>query len=367
MPKGIFYEMVNTCGGAGSVARPSDLQATIQDDDVLLSWTGIPNPGYGYNIYRDGRLYSMSTAPVYTDQAAASGNHSYFVTAFCIEGETDPSNIVCAIPEYDGLAPRNFNAEILENGRIKLSWDQPLNEENLAGYIIYRKALGQEFKRLKLGNATMQEYTDHFNVADGERYIYRLVAVYRPNNVESGPAQSLQDPDLLYVEVNRTHLPSCLTLEVQDGGLLLQWEPAMLAETYNVYRNGEKIAEGLVEPQYAIDADGEPAYFQVTGVLNGVESSPSNKACYANYAVDETDAMGVTLYPNPTNGLTLVQAEGIRQVTVFTLTGQQVLDLQTEGNEVLLDLEGRESGVYFVRIHTNRGVDVRKLVLMSSF
>ena len=367
MPQGIFYEMVNTCGGVGSVARPSDLQATIHDDDVLLHWTGIPNPGYGYNIYRDGLLYSMTTDPVYTDSGAALGNHSYFVTAFCIEGETDPSNTVCAIPDDEGLAPRDFSAEILENGKIKLSWEKPMNDGNLAGFVIYRRTVGQDFKRLKICGASALNYTDNFNVADGDRYIYRLVAVHRPDNVESTPAQSLQNPDLLYVEVNRTHLPSGLTLEVQDGGLLLQWEAAMLAETYNVYRNGEKIAEGLTETQYAIDADGEPAYFQVTGVRNGVESSRSYKACYANYAVDETDPMGLALYPNPSNGLTMVQAEGIRQVTVFTLAGQQVLDLQAEGNAVLLDLEGRESGVYFVRINTDRGVYVRKLVLMSSF
>ena len=367
MPKGVFFEMVNTCGGEGSVSNPSNLQAAIVDEDVQLNWTGIPDPGYGYNVYRDGLLYAMTSDPSFTDGGAALGNHGYFVTAFCKEGETDPSNTVCAMPENGELAPRSLDAEILENGKVKLTWESPLNDENLAGYMVYRKALGQEYKRIKICGANALSYTDGFNVADGDRYYYQLVAVYRPDNIQSDPAPSLRNPDLLYVEVHFHHAGVGLTIEVREDGLLLQWDRAMLAETYNVYRNGERIAEGLAETQYTLDADGEPAYFQVTGVRNGVESSPSHKAYYANYAVDETDSMGLTLYPNPSNGLTMVQAEGIRQVSVFSLTGQQVLQLQATGDEVLLDLSGREPGVYFVSIETLRGVMVRKLVLMSSF
>lgn len=365
MPKGIFFETVNTCGGVGSISNPTNLKATVNADDVLLAWTGVADPGYGYNIYRDGRLYAMSPAPSFTDEGAAQGDHSYFVTAFCKEGETDPSNTVCAALETDDQAPTAFDGEVMENGRVKLTWEKPLNSENLVGYAIYRKTMGQEYKCLKLFGDNAVTYTDPFNVADGEHYCYKLVAVHRPDNVESAPAQSLRHPEQYFVEVNRTHIPYGLTIDVQEDHLVLQWEEAMLAETYNVYRNGELIANDVAENQYSLAADGVPAYYQVTGVLHGVESNRSNKAFYANYAVEENDGPQVSLFPNPAHGVITVKAERLIDVTVYNLTGQQVECRHANGDELEVDLTGMKAGVYYLQINTENCHQVKKVVLMK--
>ena len=367
LPQGIFFETVNTCGGEGVLLSPSNLTAEADNDNVILTWQGIPNPGYGYVVYRDGLLYDMvSDTTSYTDIGAAQGAHDYRVTAFCFEGETDPSNTVCAVVE-DEKAPRNLEAELLENGKVKLIWEGPSTDAQLAGFAVYRKALGEDYKRIKLCNANVTSYTDNFSVDNGQRYYYKVTAMYNRAFEESSPARSLQNPDLLYVSINRSHIPSGLTIEEQGEQLLLQWEPAILAETYNVYRNGELLAEGITETEYACGADGEPSFYQVSGVLNGVESNLSYKAYYASYAIDETETAGLTLYPNPTSGLALVQVDGIREVSVFNLTGQRVFNSQATGQEALLDLRGQKPGVYFVSISTDNGTLVQKLVLIQSF
>lgn len=365
LPEGFFFKLVNTCGGGGSVGGPTNLKAEMQGNDVVLTWTGIPDPGYGYKVYRDGHFHTMVSQPVFTDTDAAMSAHSYFVTAFCVEGETDPSNSVCAIMDNEDKAPRNLDFEVLPEYKIKLTWEKPLDEENLAGYIIYRRAEDEEYERIKLCNANKTDYTDYFLVADGKRYFFKVVSVYRRATEEALPARSLRNPDLLFVEVNRSHLPSGLTIAEQGNQVLLQWEQALLAETYNVYRNGQLIAEGLTEPVFTDSVNGEPSCYQVTGVCNGVESSPSYKVYYGNYAVNDTHEALATIFPNPSKGWTTVRSEGLREVAVCNLTGQQVARSLAKGDELNVNLSNLEAGVYYFRIKTDRGCQVQKVVLVK--
>ena len=366
MPTGTFFETVNTCGGEGNLLCPSDLKATVEENDVILKWNGIPDPGYGYVIYRDELLYDMaSEGTTYTDKEVASDAHSYFVTAFCMEGETSPSNTVCALLN-DSTAPYNLNAELLDNNKVKLTWEKPVVDSSLAGFNVYRKALGEEYKRLKIIKPNTTNYTDNFRVADGNRYFYMVTALHNKGAVESTPAPSALNPDLLYAEINRTHIPRGLTLEEQSGQLLLQWEPTMLAESYNVYCNGELLAQDLTETQLEDtirNASGLQIYY-VTGMLNGVESSPSNKVFYGNYAVGEDDLANVTLFPNPSKGMVTVQADGLREISVFNLAGQLVLCRNVEGDVYHMDLTGLKSGVYYIKVGTHHGNRVLKVVLL---
>lgn len=365
MPEGYFYKMVNTCGGNGAINNPTNLKAEVQDNNVTLSWTGIADPGYGYKIYRDGNFYTMVSQSDFTDYDAASGAHSYYVTAYCVEGETDPSNTVCAMMDNEDKAPRNLDFEVLPENRIKLTWESPLDEEELAGYAIYRRAQDEEYSRVKLCNNKITEYTDIFLVADGKRYFYKVVSVYRRATEEGLPARSLRNPDLLYVEVNKSHLPSGLTIEEQDGQALLQWEQALLAETYNVYRNGELVAEGVTELQYVEAVEGVPSFYQVTGVLNAVESSPSNKVYYANYSVNESNESFVKVFPNPAKQSVTVEAEDIKEVVVYELTGQQLLRRAGSGDNWNVDLSNLNAGVYYFQIKTGRGCQIQKIVLVK--
>ena len=367
MPQGLFYETVNTCGGKGGYEHPSNLVASVSGKDVVLSWTGVSDPGYGYIIYRDGLLYTMvSDATTYTDVNAVEDYHDYYVTAFRPEGESDPSNTICAMVDDDGTAPRNFDFELLESHRTKLTWEAPQEKDSLACYVIYRRTQGGAYQRVKLVSSSKTSFTDNITLDNGERYDYKIASMLKPDNHESMPAQSLRNPDLYYVEVNHTHIPTDLTLQATEGNqLLLQWAPALLAETYNLYCNGELVAEDLVDPQYTDTVRGDLLEYRVTGVLNGVESSPSNTVYYGNYAVGETNETQATLFPNPAQQFVTVHADGLRKVVVYNLTGQQLLQRRANGNELKVDLSGLEAGVYYFQINTQQGRRVQKVVLMK--
>ena len=366
MPSGLFYETVNTCGGVGATEAPSDLQAAVEGEDVLLQWRGITDPGYGYNIYRDGRFYTMvPEATSFTDTGAATSLHDYFVTAFTKEGESDPTNLVDAVAETPERAPGNLDFEFLPNGKLKLTWTAPEQLEELAGYQVYRKVTGEDYRLLKNCGSGATSCTDNNKLSDGSRIDYQVVAVYKRDYEYSSPARTLRDPNLHFLEINNTHIPSGLTLEPQDGQLLLQWKAPLLAETYNVYCNGEQVATGLVEPNFTDTLRGDALMYQVTGVLNGVESSPSNKAVYGSYSVGENQNVLVSLYPNPANDRVTIKGESLQEIAVYDLTGRQVMRHAVEGNEVSVDLTGLTQGVYFFRVNTEQGCLLQKVVLMK--
>lgn len=368
MPEGLFFEYSNTCDTTEIIETPSELTAEVTDNDVVLQWQGVSVPGYGYVVYRDDYFYAMVSDPSFTDEGTAQDLHRYYVTAFLPEGETEPSNTVSAVASTGWDTPYDLDYEILDNSKVKLTWSAPQQTDQLVGYQVYRGSMDTEFKRIKSCGANVNSYTDNFRVDDGNRYYYMVIAAYEQDDgyVLSSAAPSLHHPDQQYVVVNRTHIPSALSLtEQEDGQLLLQWDAPMLAETYNLYRNGEQIANGIAEAQYACAADGEPAFYQVTGVLNGVESSPSNKAFYANYGVEESETNGVSVFPIPTQGVVNIVAEDLLEVTVFSAAGQQVLSRKASGKAICLDLSDKVSGLYFVKVRTNHGTQIKKVVLVK--
>lgn len=365
MPEGLFFETVNTCGGEGSEAYPSNLQAQVVDEDVVLQWTGIGNPGYGYNIYRDGFLYTMvADTTGYTDKDAASVLHSYYVTAFREQGETYPSNTVCAITENAVMCPRDFDYTFQDGNKIEMTWTAPEQTEDFVGYRIYRKAAGEDYKLVKSMGTSYTSFVSTLP-EEGKRFCFKIVAMYDHGHVESAPAHALHNPDMLYLEVNLTHIPSNLTLQEQEGALLLAWDPAWRAESYNLYRNGELIVEGITELNYtdSIASTDKRRVYQVTGLFNGVESSPSNKVVFGNTGLQETAQEYVRLYPNPTSGNLVVEGESLETVTVYNLAGQQILCRQANQTMLNIDLSALESGVYLVKVITQKGIYFRKVVL----
>ena len=368
MPKNIFYQVVNTCGGEGSKAGPTDLKASVVEGDVVLSWTGIADPGYGYIVYRDGYLYTMvQDTTCFVDANMAEELHNYYVTAFTKDGESDPSNTCSAVTADETLVPKNVVCEILENGRIKFSWEAPDNVEDQSGYRFYQKRTGEAYHVIKNLSTSQTSYTFSNSMETGYRYQYKLVSIYQQGKVESAPAVNTANPELRYFELNDTHLPSALTMEVGEENIQLQWASAMLAESYNVYRNGERIFEGLTEPNCVddLEADRENRVYYVTGVLNGVESSPSNKVYYGNAAVDENNTQEITVYPNPSHGMLTVKAASLKGVEVYNLAGQKLFSGLADDAVMQVDLSGLPSGVYAIRVRTEQGNSLKKVVLIN--
>ncbi len=201
LTEGIFFEINNTCGGDLSCGTPDNLVATVQDDAILLTWDAVENPGYGYNIYRDGLLYRLiQEGTTFLDENVALGGHCYRVAVLCEGGENgEYSNESCATagPCYP---PRNLDFEYVNNYKVKLKWETPEPNDGLSGYYLFRKDGDGEFHRVKSLGASAVTYTDNALVQEGD-YYYRLYAYYGDLDCTSAPANCKYETNVFELHV----------------------------------------------------------------------------------------------------------------------------------------------------------------------
>ena len=70
----------------------------------------------------------------------------------------------------------------------------------------------------------------------------------------------------------------------------------------------------------------------------------------------------VTLYPNPASDQLTIEAEGLRQVEVYDLTGKKVLSASTTQDKLPIDMTSLNTGIYLVRMITEQGVSTKKVL-----
>ncbi|MBE6343875.1 MAG: T9SS type A sorting domain-containing protein [Lentimicrobiaceae bacterium] len=191
MSTGVFFTTTNTCGGEVNCAAPTNLNATTEEDAIVLTWESSETPHYGYNIFRDGLLIAMSEETTFTDDDVPFGGHCYTVTALCENGNTTHSNEVCAVLT-EGCEPASgLWYEYTSANKIKVYWSAPVNDEGLSGYYVYRKTSEDpEWKRVKVLGANKNDYTDNGANDDNVRYSYKVVAYYQDIDCMSAPAKT---------------------------------------------------------------------------------------------------------------------------------------------------------------------------------
>jgi hypothetical protein len=83
--------------------------------------------------------------------------------------------------------------------------------------------------------------------------------------------------------------------------------------------------------------------------------------------LQKEDASELRLYPNPTNGLFVIEGgkELVASCNLFDLTGREIPAKTTgySSNELYLDVSNVPQGTYFLHVHTEHAVIVRKIVV----
>ena len=205
LEEGIFYSTSNGCGNLPSPAVPSNLIALVSEDDVNkinVSWEGVNEEGYGYNIYRDGLVYRLiPNATSFVDENVSLGGHCYYASFLSNGGENgEYSNESCA-NAGEGCAPATgFDYEQTSSFKTKLKWQKPVPSDGLSGYEISRKPEGGEYQRIKLAGASATSYTDNANLEEGH-YYYKVVAYYQDLDCYSAPAAWAGDGNQFYLHV----------------------------------------------------------------------------------------------------------------------------------------------------------------------
>ena len=132
--------------------------------------------------------------------------------------------------------------------------------------------------------------------------------------------------------------------------------------TYNLYRDGELIAENLTATTYndtEMSINAQHCY-AVQSVFEKGVSDLSEAAC-ANYftGLNENDGT-LSIYPNPTSDKVTIECPGMTLIEVYGMDGKLVQRIQVEGDAYQLD--GLEIGIYTLRILSGGDIFVRRII-----
>jgi len=110
------------------------------------------------------------------------------------------------------------------------------------------------------------------------------------------------------------------------------------------------------------DLDGNPC----------ISGSAIDLGCYEYESVsiyENNDKSYFSIYPNPTNGQLKIEivetlsATSLQNIQIFDLLGRCLHEVNHIGNtETTIDLSCFDSGMYFVRIQTEAGAVMKKIV-----
>ena len=363
--QGMFYIANNTCDATdANFDGPQNLTATQSGNNVTLTWEAlIGREVIHYQVYRDNLIYAITSNTSYTYAEYENVFHNYRVAALTQDGETRSSNVCNLQPSVQYNSPTNLRCEISSPTKAKLSWDAPTGD-GLRGYMVFRRPKGGEFKRIKLLSGTT--YTDNLGSQPDSQYEYAVCACFTTDNIQTAYASSQEHPELNFVSFNKSIIPMHLDFIIHEGFIHLNWEEATMAQSYNVYRNGERIAQGVTDTFYIdYEATSSQTYsYVITGNTDFIESSPSNEV-YIDWTTDVNEQGGleeINIYPNPTQNKVYIEAEGLRQVRVFNMMGQEVLNQAVEGSSFVLDLSSQPQGCYFIETKTEQGSTTTKIM-----
>ncbi len=165
---------------------------------------------------------------------------------------------------------------------------------------------------------------------------------------------------------------------VVDGqeGIMVSWKKVGMPQSYKIYRsnNNKDYKEIAVvessESQY-FDANEINGlyYYQVTAYNDGCESMPAVTEDYESdfvmveqVSIDE-NVIAAIVYPNPASERLNVSAEGLTNISIFTVVGQKVVDVNLAADNYVLDVSSFENGVYMLKVSTQKGGFTRRICI----
>ncbi|MDD4847190.1 MAG: T9SS type A sorting domain-containing protein [Bacteroidales bacterium] len=386
--------------------------------------TGIATPILQHNLLdvygmcynsNDNQLYVKTYTDFYTldmttgaTQFVGSMNHQTTNFAITNDGrfivvDVENDNILEVNPitgEETIVMPMGFNAHYLQD----LAIDRETNTMYWAAYrLVSNDEMYGELYRLDLNNGTKELVGNlpsnmvAFAIPTQQRWLSMDVV---GGNIEAGQSQTVnltmdgnwatsgifaatmtfhsQNPDVgtESVVIEFTINASCepptnllATSSEENIEISLLWTASETAESYDIYRDDEKIAN--VATTEFIDQDVQPQYdycYQVKSICSEETTSDfSNEACASTIdpAINEVDE-AFQVFPNPANNVVTIKGENMSYCSIHNILGQLIDYIQLKGGStVTFNTNHLEIGVYWLKIKTMDGKIISKRIVIN--
>jgi hypothetical protein len=153
-----------------------------------------------------------------------------------------------------------------------------------------------------------------------------------------------------------------------DSNLTISWEAPEQGNPlgYNLYVNNELVSENTTELSYTVE-NSEAIYgVEVVAVYeNNISSIGLMKQLLFEDDIKEIETSNVNVYPNPVNDMLYIETETeIEEVVIYDVYGrvQNLRNSETQKLRNSIDLSELKSGIYFVKINTEKGNIVKRII-----
>jgi ribosomal 50S subunit-recycling heat shock protein len=154
------------------------------------------------------------------------------------------------------------------------------------------------------------------------------------------------------------------TIEVEDAGctVTLTWDAVAGVDEYLVNLDGEVTT--VYENSHVVEFDTEGEHsFKVASVCENGQSdySEAYDFCVTFTSIEELNNSFV-IYPNPVKDAVKIQGRNINSISVYNSVGVLVERIEVSNNETEINMNGYNTGIYFVQVNSENGTTTRKVV-----
>ncbi|HZK07776.1 MAG TPA: T9SS type A sorting domain-containing protein [Bacteroidales bacterium] len=384
---------------------PTNLSATVLDNDVTLQWNAPSGDIIGYNVYRDGVMIAEKITPTtYVDLDLLPNYYMYDVKAVYdegisagagpievyIEGGTERKMVLVEIgtgtwcPYCPGAA---LGADdLIENGHNVAVIEYHNNDNYATPQTDYRN--GTYYNITGFPTAFFDGVISHV----GGNNSQSLYQTYLPSYEERAAKMSLFEMDLnvvnsgtnavdAYVSVDNIYPYSgnniVLHVVITESEIAQNWQGQtelnfvcrkMYPDQFGTAMNFS--SQPTYEGTFAVDIAG---YVKDNCEIVVFLQDNTTKEVLQAQKFDLEDIVGinenpvrrsVSIYPNPANSVLNITAEkSMTAVKIMNHLGQIVLNRETTGTNFSLNVADFAPGIYFVKVITGQGTLTEKIVV----
>ena len=113
----------------------------------------------------------------------------------------------------------------------------------------------------------------------------------------------------------------------------------------------------LVVPCGCVEAYQNSSWYEPSG-LNGF-----NEFIEDCTAIAEASGIITAVYPNPTEGMIKIEAENMKNISIFNLLGEIVFESSANGNVFEYDFSHQTIGMYFIKVETAKGIETTRVTV----
>ena len=237
------------------------------------------------------------------------------------------------------------NLQITEGNRLKITWSKPENAEP-TGYNLYIN------NELILSNTKETS----FSIDKSDFCIVEVVALYENDMTSVGSVK---------IYSSEFDVPQNLTATDNTSNIVVSWDAVEKATAYEVYRNNKFLAN--VDSTSYTDGNflkGEKLCYQVRAIFGNNKSAFTKEVCVTATAdmIDEIDSK-VEIYPNPVNDKLYIETQTqILTIEIYDVYGRRQQLSSVSHQPSVIDVADLKSGIYFVKINTEKGNIVKRII-----